>query len=478
MIMRPIAKADRIVNRLIWAALFAIFTLIALYGMVGIYMRPVLDDYCLAARIEDVGVIGTVSYQYWNWSGNVIGLYYQVVGAAFELYAVAPFALMALWVATFSWFLWECLSLSGLPRYWPLIVLISAMMTLSLFDMTPNIGQTLYWLNGTANYGPTSALFIMFLTLLLRVTRLGARRVHYIATVLFIFVAVLGQITMVIYCIGLLVPMLFAVFLYSKLPNRSDLMRVLFIALVTGGIGALIVIATPGNEVREASLASVGLFRLGVGEAIVRTGLFSVIMVIGSIFFLAPLVHLVVFAIGHIVGRTYRPPVLAERSLPRWLRYGFPLFGILFGLFIFYLGAFASTYTLGNPGPPRSWVVPQSLWVIIVLVTGYLHGLSFPPVATRENQRPRIALTVLVAAFILIELAHLIDFVPAYRDFADDFDARIALIEDAVSRGESSLTVPPYRTPLIRLMMLSNEDELLCLRVYYGLKTITIDSDL
>lgn len=473
-----VTETDRAANRLIWVGLFAIFVLIALYGAVGVYMRPVLDDYCLAAKIEDVGVIGTVSFQYWNWSGNVIGLYYQVVGAAFELYAVSPLVLMALWIATFSWFLWECLSLVGLPRYRPLIVLIAAMMTLSLFDMTPNIGQTLYWLNGTANYGPTSALFIMFLTLLLRVMRLGARRVHFIAAILLIFVAVLGQITMVIYCIGLLVPMLFAAYFYRNVPHRSGLIRMLLIALVTGGIGALIVIATPGNGVREASLASAGFIRLGLGEAIVRTGLFSAIMVIGSIVFYAPLVHLVVFTIGHILGRAYRPPALSERSLPRWLRYGLPFIGILAGLIIFYLGAFASTYTLGNPGPPRAWVAPQSLWTIIIVVTGYLHGLSFLPMAARNIRLPQIAFAAFVVAFLLIEFTHLISFVPAYQNFADDFDARIILIEEAINRGESSITVPAYRTPLKRLMLLSNEDELLCLRIYYGLETLTIDPDL
>lgn len=471
-------ETRRVTDRLIWAGLASMFLLIVLYGMVGIYMRPVLDDYCLAAKIEDVGIIGTVSFQYWNWSGNVMGLYYQVVGAAFELYAISPYIMMALWVATFSWFIWECLALSGLPRYRPLIVLIAAIMTLSLFDMTPNIGQTLYWLNGTANYGPTSALFIMFLTLMVRVIRFGARRIHYIGTILFIFVAVLGQITMVIYCIGLLVPMWFVVYLYRKFPSRGDLIRVLSIALVTAGAGALIVVLTPGNIVREASLASVGLFRLGLGEAIVRTGIFSVIMVISSIFVLAPVAHFVVFTIGHIIGRCYRPLVLSERTLPRWLRYGLPFIGILAGVFLFYLGAFASTYTLGNPGPPRAWVVPQSLWIIGILVVGYLHGLCFPPLANRGNQWPRIALTALVVVFIVVEFAHLIDFAPDYRDFADDFDARIALIEGAIRRGETSVTVPPYRTPLMRLMMLSNEDELLCLRIYYGLKTLTVAPDL
>jgi hypothetical protein len=471
----PVGETNQTANRLIWVGLFSMGILIVLYGMVGTYMRPVLDDYCLAARIEEVGIIGTVSFQYWNWSGNVIGLYYQVAGAAFELYAISPLALMTLWIATFSWVLWECLSLSALPRHRPLIVLIAMVMTLGLFDMTPNIGQTLYWLNGTANYGPTSALFIMFLTLLVRITRLGAKRLHYIATVFLIFVAVLGQITMVIYCIGLLMPLLFAVYLYRNLQNRGDLIHVLSIALVTGGLGALIVIATPGNEVREASLASAGLIRLGLGEAIIRTGLFATIMVIGSILYYAPLVHLVLFTISHVVGRRYRPPVLDGRQLPRWLRFCLPFAAILVGLFVFYLGAFASTYTLGNPGPPRAWVVPQSLWIIVVLVTGYLHGVSFPPVSSPNSRWSRIAFTGLIVAFILIELAHLVDFVPAYRDFADDFDARIALIEEALNRGESSITVPPYRTPLNRLMLLSNEDELLCLRIYYGLESLTTD---
>lgn len=331
---------------MIW--LLAASGCLLLYAAIGVFARPILDDWCLAAYMLDKGALGTVSYQYWTWSGNVMGLVFQVAGPALHLYHVGPLLQLTLWTVTFAWFLWEAFALIGL-RFGRLTMLLAGMLlALMLVIVTPNIGQTLYWYNGTANYGPTTAFFVMMMTVLLRLMRTGAQRWHYWASVLLVFVAVLGQITMVVYCIGLLVPVFLFALAYPHLPQRRAVIRLLLLTLVAAAIGAAFVVLTPGNDIRQASLNKAGRVRIPFTDALSRTFL-AASGTMGMMLVRTAFAQVCLFSIAHLIGLVFRPPHLSLGVRTWRFRLVLVLGALILGCVFFYIGNFASIYTMGFP---------------------------------------------------------------------------------------------------------------------------------
>lgn len=444
-----------------------------LYAAIGVFARPVLDDWCLAAYMLDKGALGTVSYQYWTWSGNVMGLVFQVAGPALHLYHVGPLLQLTLWTVTFAWFLWEAFALIGLRFGWLTMLLAGMLLALMLVIVTPNIGQTLYWYNGTANYGPTTAFFVMMMTVLLRLMRTGAQRWHYWASVLLVFVAVLGQITMVVYCIGLLVPVFLFALAYAHLPQRRALIRLLLLTLAAAVIGAAIVMLSPGNDMRQGALNNVGRARIPFGDAILRT-FPAAFITLSMTLVTTAFAHLSLFSLAHLTGLCIRSPALSIDVRTWRFRLALITGALIVGGIIFYVGNFASIYTMGIPNVPRAWVPSQVFWILLVVLTGYIHGLSYPP-AQAGSRAVFTGFVVSSAAFFALLLMGGINILGDYRTFASEHDARIVLVEAAVARGDNVVTVPRYTRDLQALMNLSSSDDRFCMSQFYGLDAIVVE---
>ena len=60
----------RIAAGAILAAAFVLYLAIAAYANTGLYSRYLADDYCIAAHLNDTGLLAAQSYWYMNWTGR------------------------------------------------------------------------------------------------------------------------------------------------------------------------------------------------------------------------------------------------------------------------------------------------------------------------------------------------------------------------------------------------------------------------
>lgn len=123
---------------------------------------------------------------------------------------------------------------------------------------------------------------------------------------------------------------------------------------------------------------------------------------------------------------------------------------------------------------PRAWIPALVFWLLLVVLTGYVHGLSYPPAPT-GSRHVLIGLFVSSAVVFGILLLNFIDLFGKYQTFAHENDARVALVEAAAARGDRVAIVPRYTHELISLMHLSGHDDRFCMSQFYGLDAIVVE---
>lgn len=437
-------------------------SVLAAFAVLGIWNRPLADDSCIIAAVERVGVIGYVQETWWNWTGNVPSLFLQGIGTTTGWYPVWPAVLLAVWGVGFIWLAHEAAKLLRIdtPR-WALIAAGLAL-AVAVNDMTDNKYQTLYWLTGTFAYALPAALTLFLFAVQLRAVRLGIRRLHVLAVILLSFVIGACSPTNAAFLLVLLVVGWLGALVWARGPYRRR-MHVLTGTTAVGAVAAaIIILASPGNALRQAALAEFGIYRQSFLQSILDSFLFALIIIERTVRVTAPVTHIALIVLGIGSALVYRPEVLRYRAGSRLVgRLGFPLL-LASGLLITAAAVFPAAFSTGNLPEPRLWVIPQGIWVILVFGLSYLVGLSVTP--PRSDELPRIRTVLFIAITVLCgaQIPDFVDQLQSMRTYALDFDKRYDLVTAAVADNVESLDVPAYSISVYEFARLGNAFEDSC----------------
>ena len=435
------------------SAALLLFVPLAGLAYLGTFSRFFADDFCMAGDAVQLGLAGMLAKWYTTWTGRfgwILGtglLGSGGPGLAGWLPAIAG----ALWLAGLSWAYYPLLLRAGWPRPLWLAGLSAGLTLLVVFSTTPNLFQSLFWQDGMVNY--TFPLIGLTFSggLILRAwlgkpgflpAALSAAGLAFIS----------GGFTEVVSAIqiALFVLALAATFLLPGRAGRSRLALVLVAALVGGLAAMAVLLAAPGNQVRQAAAgATPGLVRI-VTFSIRNAAFIAAKYVIWTPGW-ALLSAGVPFLAGWMASRA-RPGRRARVTLSLlWAQTWFKAVVLeVLGAFGLVVAACAPVvYALNAYPDDRVIIVPQFVLALAVISTGALlgHGLRslgivpdpFENVSIGRTVQAAIMASLLVAAGS--SLMHTASQAPDYQSYALAWDQRAATLQQASQSGQAEVTV-------------------------------------
>ncbi len=232
----------------------AVTMVIGLFIGLSFFDYPSADDFCYAAKVNQLGFFGAQAFWYENWSGrytlNLAWTALMMSGDIFQIYRYPPIILLVSTWLGFS-FLTAKIAQGGVST--PFIVLSGGIWTLLFISGIPDPAQTFYWIGGSFTYQMPNIFLIFLLGLLIwRETTAKDTRLRKFIFVLssLLVVATIGvnEISLLLTLIALGGGALHAFSI------RRD-SRLFWTALLVIGIGATLVsVLAPGNYQRYAGI--------------------------------------------------------------------------------------------------------------------------------------------------------------------------------------------------------------------------------
>lgn len=437
---------------ILFALAFILLIPLLAHVYLGLFTRPMADDYAIAAAVRMRGFWEAQKYWYERWSGRFA--YLSIVSATAwllgtDIIPYLPVIALGSWLAALTW------AINGLElathrrtRILASCVLAELVLVVTL-NRSPNVAQSLYWQSGVLLYSAPLVLFTTYGALVVRSWRKagGENKLDLFALIigtLLLFVAGGSNEVQASLQISLLILAILAAFVIAP-PSFKQRTMPLLVAAAVGSVLALAIVAVaPGNKFRQANFApspslvsfiqdTLGYSFRFVDRTVAR---FPVELALS----LAPAV---VIALQSDPGPLAASLTLQRRPL---------LMGALIGLpvvtFILVVACFApTTYGLAAYPPGRTRIVPQYVFTGVSVCWGYLIGLAIRrKLAGRLRLYP---LSALCAAALVIGTAlysfhstqHTLAQLPSASNYATLWDYYDDAIRSARQHRFDSLAV-------------------------------------
>jgi hypothetical protein len=466
----------------------ALAIVLAVYAWRGWFARYTADDYCTAGLQRALGFLGAQAFWYETWSGRYsyyfgTGLVeFTGAGAAQVLPAIA----LAMFVIAGAWALWPV----AVQHHWPWPALSatlgSAAVVLVCLQGAPQLEQSLYWQTGMLTYLLPLVLMTVWagwLARRVRAARSPSRR-ELVFSGVFLFIAAGVAETSLAVQVPLLVLGTALAFVSDRSKARAAALTLLITGLAASLIGAVVVVAAPGNYVHElrvtGSVHGISQLPDAFKAGIDFVGLFA-----RSVQFRARLavIMLLTLAIwfGMHAARAYRPAATRRDWLVRaLLGLGIIACGWLLALAAIVPGYFAQQWDV----PERAQLV--AVWVLAVMTAsaGYLLGESLGQVVRRAGGRLdgvvagpvwSVALLLLAGA-ALFTIPTVLEAASADAAYAAEWDALDATIRAAAATGQPGLVdrTLPHHFGFDFLTTEPNSYPNPCVAQFYGLPSIRV----
>lgn len=471
-------------NREYRIALTAITLILALpiilHLINGLNSRMLADDYCFAANVQDRGLSSTMNYYYYNWQGTFSSTAIQsaVALSGNEWSKWLPSLVILGWWGGLFYLVRQ---LCALMRFQAPRLSALALATLILYGIlegTPTVFQSIYWTSGSVTYAVPMVLFTLWGGILMQLARsaLPAYGSAVAAVVAGICAGLMAGFSPIfaMFEIGILGLLLLAIW-FRRPTHFTKVNSLLIASLIGAGIGTFIMVVAPGNSVRQSLYHKPsGLLALiGVNLA----GTASYIGIDFSAFSLIP--NIVVLVIGGwIIGRsmTGESPFYAaiKRSPRKWLigALGVALL-LLFGIFL------PTSYNISGFPPGRALIIPHVVTIGMILIWGGVMALGLRKTAQNSKTFSKGTLVAIVVLLIIGPIwaaGKSWTLSPKLRTFASEWDARDAMIRQAVNGNVRSITVQPFSADLADYANVGAvTDEFIgCVEAYYHAPKITV----
>ncbi|MBA3872867.1 MAG: hypothetical protein H0X30_27365 [Anaerolineae bacterium] len=446
----------------------------------GVNSRMLADDYCFATNAIDRGLVGTMNFYYYNWQGTFSSTALQSVIALSGggLVSWLPVLLIIGWWAGLIYLMWQLCALLGFQEIRLSAVALATLLLYGILEGTPTVFQSIYWTSGSVTYAVPMVLFTLWCGILLQIARatLPVYVVGVAAVVAGLFAGLMAGFSPIfaVFEIGILGLLLLAIW-FRHPTHFGATATLLIMALIGAGIGTIIMVAAPGNSVRQSLFKKPdGLLAL-TGVNIMMTA--SYIGIDLSAFSLVPNLVLLVVG-GWLIGRgmTGNSSIYArvKRSPRKWL------FGALGIAFILLFAIFLPTsYNVSGFPPGRALIIPHFVTAVLVLTWGGVMALSLRKTAAGTGQVSKVMVIAIVALLLLgpvLAAGKSLALSPKLQTFAAEWDARDASLRQARNGSVTSVTVPQFSVDLADYVNVGavGGEIIGCVESYYHIPTLIV----
>ena len=408
------------------------------YAHLGSYTRMIADDFCSGYHANRLGLLRSVWYWYISWSGRYSAFVADWLVLKFTLgphalHYIVP-VMIILWLIFLTFIIHAYLE-NQVSNAILHSILLSTGFLFTLFLLSPNVPQSLFWWNGARAY----SLPLMLLTgcaFLFRAARhfpkVRPNLGYGLSFALLFLIGGMGET----YAIGQAGFLSFLIFLNIakwRKERRTDLYTLM--AGLAGTIVSLVVIImAPGNAIRQSLLppspdlgkllsVSVQGYLLFIRDLLIDpkkvTGLLGVIL-------------LCIWT-----GMQYRDDNSSNTRLI--------IINALGGIALSFLCFPPGVYGYSEPPPSRTYIIPTFFLLLFTLYTGCLAGKRLTSLSGSLRNWGNLIMAVL---FVLIGYStitnsmELLEQRREYIEFANKWDEVDKLILNAKAGNQASVNIP------------------------------------
>ncbi len=432
------------------AASIAAALLLALlaFAYLGSFTRYMADDFCQAAETNKHGFLRTQARWYANWTGRFASSVSIAAASAAgpSVPALLPALVLVLGLAGATWAAHQLRLLSGRRGSILYPLLLGSLVVFATVNGAHDLAQSLYWQAGLLTHvAPLALMTFNAGALLLAIRRRLNGREQLTASALAAALAfVAGGFSESVALMQAGGFALAAVACYRC--RTAACARAAFTPLVVSLAGALaallIIVLAPGNAMRE------GYFQPPPGlPRMAGLSLFYAAAFVPYTVYLSPLNSFMAAALPAWIGSRLvsegRVAELTRGETARRLA-----LSAAFGFALITLGVLPAVYGMSQNLPARARIVPQFVFVCVVVYWGYLAGATFSARARADAGGRRGLAALAPAAVVCILLTapaaavlRVGGLIPRARESADTWDRVDGEIRAGSSRGEADFVV-------------------------------------
>ena len=251
----------------------------------------------------------------------------------------------------------------------------------------------------------------------------------------------------------------------SKSRSAAGELTLLIPSLITAIIALLIMVAAPGNTLRQGLFPPTHAPIALITQSFIYAG-----AIIVSLVLLAPLMLPLTLTLSAIIAYQQPKTEIARRRLRIWM--GLALvtaFGLIF------LVTVPAIYATSTAPPARVLIIPQFILVGAWVVIGYLLGVY---VRNSARRPPRLIFTALLGLLLvggpLLTAGSLIALTPKLNTYTQEWDQRDAQIRVAAEQGQQTVTVAALSVDVADLTGLDTLATEPCAAPYYGVQSLVV----
>ena len=459
---------------------------LSVYAYLGTFSRYYADDYCLSSTLSARDLLKTIIITYQTWSNKYAATFLMGFSELFGRSVIRfwTLLLLVLWVPALAWALLQASRLMRLNfSKWMAVILAEALIFFTMIE-SPNLFQTFFWRMTMIMY----TLPLVFLALLAGLILNGIVKTRDgTLTRPGLILGLIGCAGLAFFAGGLSetyitlqTGILGLAFLLALLLARGKIRRTwllwLGVSLIGTVIALVIVILSPGNAIRQASLPHPpGILKLMYSTA--ANALSFMYISLHDYSFQTVLVFLLAMLLAYVF--------VTSRTAPARPRPAGLVWALLLAPLVSYLSIAAicapSAYAQSSYPEPHVLIEARFVMVLLLAVEGLIIGVGLGQVHVLSNEPPPFLLRILVTLVAIAMLFYpLYDArkayaqVPDYRARATAWDARDAQIRAEKAQGLENIQVDEFTS-------LSGVSELQpdagfwvnsCAAGFYGVKTI------
>lgn len=410
-----------------------------IYASAAIYVRFIADDMCAIAAGREFGILGAVAYWYNAWYGRFLYAFtLHAAGlAGLSVTFIPTIVLLAVWwAALFGIFQ---IVLGKRPYARSQAAAFTSLVVITLLDGVPRVAKAIYYYSGLLEYFMAVVVFTLYLWVTLQ-QRIKNRSLVLILCFVLAFAGaaysdIQGLVQVIVLGTAFLVCRKRT---FDSLP--SNLKSRLLIGLIGTCIALSIVIAAPGNRIRQSVAPRSNLFYAIYG-AVSGAGLAGIVAT-----FQAPLAVIALVALPAWAAYYSKPGIHTLR--PRQARVGVLL--TVSVAFTLQAACFGPTFYFISYGLAEyQYPILLSITICGFIIVGYLIGLSLrrKPDGRQLSSKLLYLGTLLLIAVAVTSSWQAFKTLMSLKNYAEAWDQRDDQIRADVSSGKAPPAVGDFVNP-------------------------------
>lgn len=442
-------KTEKLLQNAIYVSLGLSAITVILYVILGLHIRMVADDYCIAYNTRLFNPIeGSINvYQTWEARFAVFFFLYPFASNEPEIMPWLTVISLVMWMLSLSYVLqqgFHYLRLSPSLKY---LLPLNIIITFTFYRIMPSY-QHAFWFLASLIYVWSIIFALVFVGTILQYFRQPRSKLMLLVLLIWTVpvILVLGGLTeTMITLFGILFGLMFLTSILVPIEKRRDLQIFSIVGCASTIIGLIIAIQSPGAAIRREVIAGLGETQSFTPiEALPSGFLYTFSYIFGEFFGVTygqtyAIAFLTSFFLILFFGITFYLEKHSDVSLPHSLPLGKSfLASIIVGLLTLFAVIYPLVYATSGVLPMRPLVLARFIQLVVVAYWTYLAIVY----AQRTNllnklrQAKTWGLVLYVVSILLIwsplvSIYKLVTLYPDYQAYSQSWDDRHDLLSNA-----------------------------------------------